>query len=270
MIVSPYSIATAAALLSQGANGKTFEEIISALNLPDNRTAVAELFHKLSTDFEENKEDVILNVANRIYVQQGVNVRSDFNYVATTKFGAVAEPIDFSESVDSSTKINKWVENSTNSKIKDLIGADMLTENTRMVLVNVIYFKALWKTPFYRTRTALGKFYVSDKETTDVQYMHVFKAFMYGVLDDLDATAVEFPYENTEVSLIVILPNKRNGLTELEGKLRDYDVAKINGQLNGAGVDVTLPKFKIEHKVNLNDVFQKVGKLSFRSVRRIT
>lgn len=259
IIVSPYSIASAAALLSQGAGGSSFEEIVSALHLPNNKSAVANLFHELSNNFEKSEETIQLKIANRIYVQHGSKISSAFNEVAESKFHAGAEAVDFGNGVESATKINRWVEENTNDKIKDLVKSDSLNSDTRLVLVNAIYFKAFWDTEFYKENTAPGKFYLNDKDTVDVQYMHIKDGFGYAALPDLDAVAVRFPYHHTDVSFIVILPNQRNGLSELERKIKDCDVSRIIEQFQEVEVDVTLPKFKFEFEISLNDVLKKVG-----------
>ena len=54
---------------------------------------------------------------------------------------ATPETVDFSKSEVTRSRINTWVENQTNNKIKDLIAAGALTSQTKLVLVNAIYFK---------------------------------------------------------------------------------------------------------------------------------
>lgn len=55
-------------------------------------------------------------------------------------FSAEFQAVDFA-AADAAELINGWVEQKTKEKIKDLIKADQLSNNTKMVLVNAIYFK---------------------------------------------------------------------------------------------------------------------------------
>lgn len=256
MIVSPYAIASAAALLSQGACGNTFTQLARALNLPNNKFAIANLFHELSADFERNDDDVALNVENRIFVQQGFPISREFIKVAAADFHAGVEAINFAEAAEPTYKINRWAANKTNAKIKDLIKSNTLTKEPQIILVSVIYFRAFWDQSFDITQTAIGKFYINDNYTVNVPYMHMYTGLGYAILNELDATAVKFLYHNSDVGFIVILPNNRNGLSALESKMKDYDMNKI--RFNGALVDVTLPKFKIKSKINLKNILKKV------------
>lgn len=258
IIISPYSIASSAAFLAQGSNGNTFDQIVDTLRLPKDKPAVANLFHELAEDFGASKRTIELNVANRIYVQQGNKISSEFNEVASSKFNAGAEVVDFGDNIGAANTINRWVENKTHDRIKDLVKPEIITPDTALILVNAIYFKAFWDHSFYELRTAPGKFYTNEKDTVNVQYMNTKHGYGYAVLDDLDATALEMAYYHSPITFVVILPNKKTGLSELENKLKDYDMTKITGQLEKAEVNVTLPKFKIEYEVKLNDVLTKV------------
>lgn len=245
--------------MAQGANGNTCDQILDALHLPKDKTVAADLFHELSENFEKSNERMTLTVANHIYVQEGAKVSKEFNDVATKKFNSGADVLDFSKNTEAATIINKWVENKTHDKIKDLVKPDTLGADTKLVLVNAIYFKAFWKEEFYKPNTAPGKFYINEKDTVDAKYMHIKEGFQYAVLDELDATAVKFPYIGTDITFVVILPNKISGLSEVEDKFKDFDLSKLDENLNTAEVDVSLPKFKIEFEIQLNDVLEKVG-----------
>lgn len=226
--------------------------------MPVTKLTIANFFDELSATFGPNFDDFTLSVANRVYVKEGSKIRDEFNAVASSKFNARAETLNFANGVESANEINRWVENSTHNKIKSLISPSALSADTTLLLVNVIYFKAFFQHAFYKPATAPGKFYINDQDAVDVQCMHLRRGFKYANLEALDATAVQFPYMGTAISFIVILPNKRHGLSELERKLNSHDLEDIIDQMHKAEVDVTLPKFKIEHEVKLNDVLQKV------------
>lgn len=74
---------------------------------------------------------------------------------------------------ESAAVINKWVEDQTNDKIKNLISPDALGVDTRMVLVNAIYFKGLWQHQFKKDRTDKAPFYTSETDSVMVDMMHV-------------------------------------------------------------------------------------------------
>lgn len=246
------------ALLSQGANANTFEELRKGLHLSADKSAAADQFHEYYGLLEKSVGKSTLSIANQIYVQNGYQINKNFQEVAVKKFLSGIEALNFAESVPSAKKINDFVEVKTKEKIKDLIKPDMLNADTRVVLVNAIYFKGDWEYKFNKDRTYEGDFFVSETEKVPVEFMTIKKKFNYGVLDDLDATALEMKYANSNFSFVIVLPNSRTGLPALESKLHNYYLAKITQQMYSQEVDVTIPKFKVEFEINLNDVLKKV------------
>ena len=71
--------------------------------------------------FQEKNEGYTLATANRLYVQNGFEVKSEFKDTVSKSFHAESEQLDFGRADESAAKINKWVEETTHDKIKDLI-----------------------------------------------------------------------------------------------------------------------------------------------------
>lgn len=80
-----------------------------------------------------------------------------------------------------------------------MIKADDVDQDTRLVLVNAIYFKGKWKHPFEVEATTTEKFYLNDTDTTDVQMMHISEKFYYKYDQNLNVQVVELPYTNDNV-----------------------------------------------------------------------
>lgn len=192
------------------------------------------------------------------------SVKKSFNDVATKSFASEAQSLDFAANVESAATINGWVEDNTNHKIKDLIKADTLDSDTRMVLVNAIYFKGFWTYQFDPKNTFKAPFYLNEQDSVTVDFMKIKKNFKYGSLQDLDATAIELPYKDSDISMLIILPNSKTGLSALEGKLNTIDLSEISNKLYSQEVNVEIPKFKIEFDIELNEPLKKV-----RSPKRI-
>lgn len=256
IILSPLSIQTAVSLAMMGAKGKTAEEMATVMKFkPDSHESVANNFQTLMSTIKESK---VMKIANKIYVQENYPVKAEFNEIATKKFGSEAQNLNFGQSVESAKVINGWVEDKTNNKIKDLIDASALTVDTRMVLVNAIYFKGFWEKKFKTEQTLPGPFWTSETESVQVDMMHTKARFNYGVFDNLDATAIEMGFNDTDITMLIILPNKKEGLSDLESKLHTIDLSAMTSVMYSQEVIVTLPKFKIEYEISLNDVLKKV------------
>lgn len=239
-----------------GARGETAKEMATVMKFkPDSHESVANNFQSLMSTISDSK---VIKIANKIYVQENYPVKAEFNEIANKKFYSEAQNMNFGENVKSAKEINEWVEDKTNHKIKDLIDSSLLNNLTRMVLVNAIYFKGFWEKKFKTEQTAPGPFWTSEKESIQVDMMHTKAKFNYGVFENLDATAIEMGFNDTDISMLIILPNKKEGLSALESQLHTIDLTALTAQMYSQEVIVTLPKFKIEYEISLNDVLKKV------------
>lgn len=227
------------------------------------KEAIADNFKNFVTTLNSRKGDSTLDTANKVFVKSGYEIKPKFEEYAVQSFGSEVQALDFSQGVESAKTINQWVEAKTNNKITELIDPSSLTDDTRVVLVNAIYFKGHWKHQFNKNLTAKGPFWTSSDDSVEADFMQLKENFNYGSIVELDATALELKYANSDLSFLILLPNSRNGLPELEQKLSHFDLSKINEQLEELEVDVTIPKFKVEHKVELVDTLKEVcGQMS--------
>jgi serpin B len=242
-----------------GATGDTKQQMVNGLKYPlgYSDTNIAKNFEAFTESVRKTNG---LKIANKIYTMKGYTVKQSFRNVATKSFNSDAQDLDFKDNTKSAGIINSWVEEQTNNKIKNLIAPDSLGDDTRMVLVNAIYFKGFWTYQFDPKATYRAPFFLNDKDSVDVDFMRVKKHFKYGVIENLDATAVELPYKDSDISMLIILPNDRNGLSALENKLSTVDLGEISSKMYSQEVNVELPKFKIEFDIELNEPLQKVAR----------
>lgn len=259
MIVSPLSVENALVLLSQGTSGYTFEQLKTRLHLSSDKEISANQFLENREILESNAGESTISIANRIYVQQGQQLNKYFQEVAVTKFKSGVESLNFVESQKSAATINHFVEENTNGKIKELIKSDQLDSNTRLILVNAIYFKGNWEKPFLKDATYKNDFFNSETETVSVDFMYVNDEYNYVYLTDLEAEAIEMKYANSNTSFVIVLPKSRTGLVSLEVKLKDYDLTKITENMKTDRYEVQIPKFKAEYEIKLNNVLKDVS-----------
>jgi len=256
IIMSPFSVHMALTLAFMGANGKTADELLRGLRLSGTRQEISQQVQELIEPMQNNQ---MLKVANKVYVMDTYNIKKEFDVIAKQQFHSEAEKLNFAKSTESANTINTWVEEKTNDKIKDLIDPKSLGVDTRMVLVNAIYFKGLWKHQFKKERTAKAPFYTSETDSVDVDMMHVKQYFRYGEFPDIDAKGLELPYKDSDMSMFIILPNLRTGLAKLETNLKNVDLNALSRNMFRQEVDVSIPKFKIEFKLSLVDTLKKMG-----------
>ena len=175
------------------------------------------------------------------------------------------EAVDFSNG-EAPAIINKWVEDQTNSKIRDLI-PENLDPDTVLVLVNAIYFKGEWDLEF--NYAFEDDFKVSEEKSVKVQMMKNYeREYRYLKLDEYKAQAVEIPYKGNRISMIVILPDPESSLEELGKAVEGKGLSKIldtkeNTYLLKSFItqelELSLPKFKMETSLDLVKSLKDMG-----------
>ncbi|XP_045467815.1 leukocyte elastase inhibitor-like isoform X2 [Harmonia axyridis] len=255
IIVSPLSVQLVLALTQLGAKGDTAQELTKGLYLPNSPEKVKEAFKLLLPKLKGN-EFYKLEAANKVYIKEDYAINAEFQKLAEEIFGAGLENIDFVDTAAASVTINKWVEGKTNEKIKNLITPDMLSAMTRLVLVNAVYFNGNWSSPFDTYGTEKRKFFKSEKEEIEVATMQVTETFKYAENKDLDVRFLELPYDGHDVTFTIILPNQKEGLKSVEGRLNEVLLPQ---NYSYERVHLYLPKFRIENTFKLVPALKELG-----------
>jgi serpin B len=274
-LLSPYSIETALTMAYAGADGATRDEMARVLHLRGDGAQVASEFAALqgridalvqrsAEQSEQIKKDggkmdpITLDVANRLFGQQGYDFRPAFLDLLKAQYQAPFQAMDFVHGADGATKtINDWVEQKTQKRIRDLIPSGALNKYTRLVLVNALYLKASWAEQFSEGATHPLPFHVGGDAAVNVPTMNIQKSF--GYTKENGVTVVSLPYGGGELQFLIILPDAAIGLAKVEvgltaGKLAGW--ANLSDHL----VNLHLPKFKIEPPMlPLEKALQKLG-----------
>jgi len=259
VFLSPFSISTALSMAWGGAGGNTALELSRALALPEDAAALhagyAAVLPKL-----ESPPHVTLSTANRMYVQQEYKILDSYASLLKGQYLSELKNVNFGDAAGTSKLINDEVEKLTKGKIKDLIEASALNDLVRVVLVNAIYFKGSWKEKFSPEATSKRDFFISKDNAvkTDMMYLDD-KKFNRGDLKDLNCKALELPYEGNRFSMLLLLPNDKEGLKSLEEKLAVTSIQSIRDQLRKGTTMVMMPKFKLEASYELVDHLKALG-----------
>lgn len=259
LFFSPTSISLALAMTSAGARGPTQSEMAKVLHLDADLAQAHAHYHRLLEQWNAvgEKRAYQLRVANRLWGQKGHPIRPEFLALTRQQYGAEMQSVDFAQPEAASRKINQWVEEQTNGKIKDLVSPPLLDALTRLVLTNAVYFKGDWVKPFDKQNTREEDFTVSAQGKVKVPLMHL-KSTM-GYVEEETFQAVEMPYVGRELSLVVLLPKKVDGLPELEKAITVDKLVSLMSKLHVREVNTYLPKFKLETSFGLSPTLQAMG-----------
>ena len=243
--------------------------------------------NELRAQLEQNE----VRIANALWCEQTYPLRSEFIETIDRYYapGGVFE-VDFKfDHEDSRHQINKWVEEQTRLRIKDLIGPGVLNASTRLVLTNAIYFKGEWSEPFRVEETKQRNFFLADGDSSMTLMMEAnslgtarYAAFEadgsffdtpnYWHPPDKDQASkainypseegfavLELPYKGDRISMVLISPNHPDGLPEVERMLTVEGPQRWTRQLKARKVHVRMPKFRLETVYSMTEVLQGMG-----------
>lgn len=260
LFFSPFSISAALAMTYSGAREKTASQMAAALHFnqkPDQlHHFMGELISRLNAVQKES--EVELSVANAIWAQKGYPFLDAFFRIIQQSYQADLNQVDFATAADAARQaINGWVEDQTHQKIKNLIPPGVLDALTRLVLVNAIYFKGFWDTQFKPENTEEMAFWLSAETNVKVPMMH--QEHPYGYWENEWLQVLEIPYKDEALSLIVLLPKEKTGISVLEQKLSLENILRWQDQLRKQKIKLFFPKFKIEAQFNLGQTLSAMG-----------
>jgi serpin B len=258
LALSPYSISSALAMTYAGARGETARQMEQTLHFDQSQTDLHPLFGRLDAALKAAQGSNELNIANSLWPQEKYPFREEFLNLLKKDYGATVTPLNYErEAEQARVKINQWVDDKTRHKIAEIIGPRVLNELTRMVLVNAIYFKGTWATPFPESATHPDKFYAKPDTSVTVPFMHKRGSFSYAENDQLQLIAL--PYAGRQLEMLVLLPRSRDGIGQLENCLTAASLSAWTSGMRDQPVNVALPKFKMSSGFGLGETLQALG-----------
>lgn len=262
LFASPYSISLALAMTYAGACGDTEAEMARVLHfLPQAQLHAA--FNALDQALRSRGQNVKeterfrLHIANAIWGQKDFAFQKEFLDTLAQYYGAGLRTVDFQAAAEAARQtINRWVEEQTESKIKDLLPPGSLDELTRLVLTNAIYFNASWMYPFNADATKEGTFYLLDGRQVTIPMMH--QSEHLGYASGPGFTAVELPYAGGEMSMVILLPDAGTFTAWVE-ELDAETLQAILSQMESRQVALSMPRFTFESCFSLKEALQALG-----------
>ena len=260
LFFSPTSISTALAMTLAGASGDTAAQMAKTLHFEMPNEELNAAMRTLLASWKSNgpKQGFQLSVANRLWAQTGQEFLPAYLTVTRTDYGAELAQLDFARHAEPSRQtINQWVEAQTAGKIKDLILSAAVLSGARLVLTNAVYFKGSWTDPFKQNLTKDEDFRVSAEQKIKAPLMHTRHHFRYAAVDGLQI--LELPYADGSLSMVALLPEKPDGLADLEARLTFDNWQKWTHGLVSQEVIVYLPRFKTTAQLELSPMLQSMG-----------
>ena len=198
--------------------------------------------------------EIALATANQLFGQAGFEWQEPFLDALARSFGAGLREVDYVEATEKArAAINGWTSEQTHDRIPEIIAPGQVDVDTRLVLVNALYFKAPWSTPFEVDATTDEEFHLGDGSTVSVPMMH--GSTGYGEGDGW--RAAHLAYAGGTLAMTVVLPD--------EGREQDLDALVTDGGLpellamQSDEVDLSLPRWTFLANAPLKDALIGLG-----------
>ncbi|XP_008306650.1 neuroserpin [Cynoglossus semilaevis] len=266
IIFSPLSVAVALGMVELGARGASLEEIRQTVGFSHLLPGVEfSLLQNLTAALTDDDANYVVRLANILFLQEGVTFNPEFLHLMKKYFRADVETVDFSESAAVAEQINSWVENHTESKIRELLSAEDFNSMTRLTLVNAVYFRGSWKNQFRPENTRTFSFSRDDGSEVQTLMMYQQGEFFYGEFSDGSQEAggvyqvLEMPYEGEDMSMMIVLPRQEVPLATLEPIIKAPLLEEWANNVKRQKVEVYLPRFKVEQRIDLRSTLQELG-----------
>lgn len=241
LFFSPFSIRTALGMTYAGARGETAVQMSRALRFASSGETLhgtfAEIIHRLNAAAGGSYE---MAVANSLWAQDGAPLRSGFLDLIARHYGGGMNVVDFRRSAEARATINRWVEDKTKQKIRELIPPGGL-EGADLVLVNAVYFKGKWVLQFRKDATRDGPFYLEGGRNVQTPLMR--QHILVRHVQARGYQAVDLDYRGCDLSMLVLLPDEKDGLRDLETKLSARMLHDCVATMRVREVELFLPTF---------------------------
>lgn len=266
ILFSPLSIALAMGMMELGAQGSTLREIHHSMGYDSLKNGEEFSFLKDFSDMvTADESQYVMKIANSLFVQNGFHVNEEFLQMLKKYFNAEVNHVDFSQNIAVANHINRWVENSTNNLLKDLVSPRDFDAVTHLALINAVYFKGNWKSQFRPENTRTFSFTKDDESEVQIPMMYQQGEFYYGEFSDGSNEAggiyqvLEIPYEGEEISMMLVLSRQEVPLASLEPLVKPQLIDEWANSVKKQKVEVYLPRFTVEQEIDLKDILKSLG-----------
>uniref|UniRef100_A0A8D2B3N4 Serpin domain-containing protein n=1 Tax=Sciurus vulgaris TaxID=55149 RepID=A0A8D2B3N4_SCIVU len=258
---SPLSISSALAMVLLGAKGNTKVQMAQAMSL-NTEEDIHKGFQMLLTQVNKPGSQYLLRTANRLFGEKTCDFLSTFKESCLQFYHAELELLSFAKAAEESRKhINTWVSKETKGKIEELLPINSIDQQSRLILVNAIYFKGMWEEQFDKICTHEMPFKINQKEERPVQMMRQEAKFNFAYISEAQTQVLELPYAGKELSMVILLPDDGVDLSSVENNLTFEKLVAWTKPdfMKNIEVEVSLPRFKLQENYDMESVLQRLG-----------
>lgn len=250
-LISPVSVYLALGMTANGADGGTLKQFENVLGGGLSIDELNKSYAKLANQFSAIK-DGKLEIANSIwYRNKNLTVEKSFLQKNADYFGAGAFQLDFSKK-DTPDIINSWVKEHTGGKIDKMV--ENISEDNMMYLINALFFEADWMKAYPEYSVKNQDFHTAAGTVT-VPFMSSKERYFA----DEKSTGMIKLFKDERFAFAAILPNEGISMKDYVNQMTGESFLKLMQAESAEEANVSLPKFRYDYTVKLNDPLKAMG-----------
>lgn len=240
LFCSPLSVVYALGMTASGASGETLSQLTSALNATDlgvlNEFCSAMLQYAPWID-----PKVRISLVNTFFLNQLYNFSIYYGYRQLLRlyYNCDIQPLDFS-SPEALETINAWCREHTQGLIPQLL--DELDPTSAAHLLNAVYFRGLWTSPFSPSYTRNSFFTRSDGSQKSIPFMFTEQSLDVAFNDAF--TAVRLPFGDGSYQMTFVLPVPGSAPTDVLRLFNSETLTNLYRQFRQQDIILRLPRFE--------------------------
>ncbi|KAM4853997.1 kallistatin-like [Thomomys bottae] len=262
IFLSPLSISAALAMLSLGARGHSQPQLLTSLGFNLTELSMLDIhqgFQQLLRALSLQDHRLEMRLGNVLLLSQDLELLPGFLNDTMAFYNPMLFHSNFGDPKGTAELINEHVKKETRGKIINLVSE--LNPDTKMILVNYIYFKGLWEKPFPVSSTTVNNFHVDEVKTVRVPMMKSLSPHWYVHDRHGTCSVLRLDYQGP-IAAFFILPDPGK-LKQVEQRLSPMTITRWNRLLQNRyfyrQVEVYLPKFSISSSYELEVILPKLG-----------
>jgi serpin B len=257
IFISPTSVALALSMTYNGVSGETKQEMTKVLELtgmtPQEINAANQA---LQNSLQKVDPTVQVSIANSLWAKQGFSLKPEFLQINQQYYQANITELDFTIPQEALSIINNWVSQKTQGKIDKIV--DKITPDEVLFLINAIYFKGNWETPFDRSQTANKTFYLTDSSSKQHPMMSQSGFHRCYETDTFQAVSLSYGQKGA-LRMYIFLPKSNTNLATFSQQLTSENWNKWMQQFRKIIGTIEIPRFKIEYEIELQNTLKALG-----------
>lgn len=261
VVLSPYSILHALAMVRSGAQGQIAAELDTLFDATGRQEwerwwpsmTCTILGHNGVFREDDIKLKVDSKIANAAFTHTAIDLLPEYREQVRSIYGAEVKTVNFDKTAEAARMINSWVKRHTGGQIDQVVQADMLAA-IRLVLVNTIHLIANWATRFEKESTTEDEFHRADGQSVRVAMMH---GATHGYASDDHQEATRLAMAGDGLAMALALPKEsiedmvahwsRGGLDEM---IQAFDTDKVL---------IDLPRWSTDWQLSLKEPLAQMG-----------